>query len=168
MAPTAFVSDLALGIAEKVNAAFAAGQVEQLQADEFAASSATCRFLRDLFEKARRSIEATLSAGVDARAFAAHYGGAVAGLDGMLQTVERIVAHAQDRQLSQAAGQFLADYQELGRAMADLRGLLVEALAKAGAPTRPVDWDRIRAAEAAHARGETKPFQRTASRPQGA
>jgi hypothetical protein len=33
-------------------------------------------------------------------------------------------------------------------------------LGRASEPLRPIDWERVHAAEVAHARGETKPFSR--------
>ena len=40
------------------------------------------------------------------------------------------------------------------------RDLLAQAVARASEPPRPVDWERVRAAEEAHARGESKPFSK--------
>jgi hypothetical protein len=44
--------------------------------------------------------------------------------------------------------------------MSDLRKVLTQALAKATAPLRAIDRDRVRQAEEAYGQGETTPFQK--------
>ena len=161
MASASFVPDLALGLAVKISAAIETGRIEDLAADEVSAAIFACQSLRHLFALARTSIEKALRQGVDARAFASACERAILGLDAATQTAERVAAKVHAGRLPALAEELLANYQDLAADIANLRQFLGEALSSAKAPARPIDWNRVHAAEAAFDGGETKPFQRS-------
>jgi hypothetical protein len=154
--------ELAVGFVETMAKTFETGRVEELTPAEVSTAIRTCVFLRELFAQARRSIAEGLSQGVDAQAFAAKYAPAVTGLGASLRTVERVVTKARTRPLPPPAEQFISSYRDLMDDLLGLHQFLAEAVAKAKLPARPVDWNRAQEAAAAYARGETKPFQRSA------
>jgi hypothetical protein len=67
--------ELALGLAAQVANAIEKGKLEDLTSDEVSAAIFASHFLRSMFGMARRSIEASLCAGVDAKTFVAQYEG---------------------------------------------------------------------------------------------
>jgi hypothetical protein len=155
------VPDLAFEFAETMADAFETRKVEELTSEEVSAAIFACHFLRHLFTMARRSIEECLCAGIDAKAFAARYEKAIVDLEAILGTVERVVTRAQTTPLPPPAEQFISNYRALMDDILNLRQFLVEAVAKAKLPVRPIDWKRAQEAEAAYARGETRPIQRS-------
>ena len=159
MATATMLPDLAVGLAETMADAFETRRVEEWTSEEVSAAIFACHFLRDLFAMARRSIEDSLSAGVEAKTFFAHYEDAVADLDAVLATVEQLVAQARTRHLPKLTEEFVLHYQAFGSDLASLRQFLTEALTKAKTRSRPIDWKRVQEVEAAYQRGETRPFQ---------
>jgi hypothetical protein len=167
MATATFSSDLAIGIAEKMAQVVEKVGVEELNPEQASTGIRMCGFLQELFAQARRSIEEGLSAGVDAREFAAKYERGVIGLEAIMTMTQQAVTKARTSQLSPAAEQFVSSYRASMDEMRSLHQFLVEALAKAKLPARPIDWNRVQEAEAAFARGETKPLQRSPKRQAG-
>jgi hypothetical protein len=117
------------------------------------------RLLREQTTRERQILEVILAHGVEARSF-------VRNCSPLLATTEDHLAKARDlvewlSLTEDAASQSLAaESRLLEQETQAVRNLLAEALARASEPPRPVDWDRVRASEEAHARGETKPFAR--------
>jgi hypothetical protein len=167
MATATLPPDPLLGLAVKWADAFEEVQVEALTPEQVSAAILACRFLRDLFAMARRSIEASLGAGVDAQAFAAQYEPTVTDLDTLVRTVDRVVAAARTSLPPTRSEEFVSQHHSLGAEIAGLRQFLLEALAKAKTPVRPMDWKRAQESEAAYTRGETKPFQRSTTKRAG-
>jgi hypothetical protein len=159
MATATMFADLAVGFAETMAKTFEMGRVEELTPEEVSTAIRMCVFLQDLFAQARRSIAEALSQGVDARAFAAKYEQAVTDLEAVLTTAQRVVTKARTSPLPPPAEQFISSYRALMDDMLSLHEFLAEAVAKAKLPVRPIDWKRVQEAEAAYAKGETKPFQ---------
>jgi hypothetical protein len=162
MAPATLFPDLATGFAEKMAGALESRRVEDLSADEVAAAIFACSFLRSLLSMARRSIEATLREGVDARAFADRYEPAVTEVDRVTDLTERVAERARTGDLPVLAQEFLADFRALGEDLAGFRQFLAEAVAKAKAPLPPIDLGRVQEAQAAYDRGSTRPFRKGA------
>jgi hypothetical protein len=162
MATATIFPELAVEFAERMANRFEEGKVEELTPDEVSTAIRMCVFLQDLFAQARRSIVEGLSQGVDARAFAAKYERAVTKLAAVLITAQRVVTKARTSTLPPPAEQFVSSYRALMDDMLGLHQVLAEAVAKAKLPPRPVDWKRVQDAEAAYARNETKPFERSA------
>src|SRR5262245_57703618 len=107
----------------------------------------------------RQTLEEALAEGVEARSFARGYGPFLSPAEDHLAFVREL---AQSLSLiGDAASQsLLAELRLLEQESKAFRDLLAEALSRASEPPRPIDWGRVRAAEEAQARGETKPFSR--------
>jgi hypothetical protein len=107
----------------------------------------------------RQTLEEVLAEGVEARSFARDYGPFLAPAEDQLAFVRELVESLS--LMEDAASQsLLAEVRLLEQEGKAFRDLLAEALARASEPPRPINWERVRAAEEAHARGETKPFSR--------
>jgi hypothetical protein len=107
----------------------------------------------------RERLEGVLAEGVEARSFARGFSPFLPAADEQLGKVQALLE--QIAQAEDAASTSLAEeLRLLDQATRAYRDLLAEALSRATAPPRAVDWDRVRAAEEAYARGETKPFSR--------
>jgi hypothetical protein len=120
-------------------------------------------FLRKLRENAsemHQALEKDLADGVEARSFARDGGPILIDLDERIALVRELVEALSPAQ-GAAIESLVAELRWLQRENKATRDLLAEALSRASEPPRPVDWERVRAAEEAHARGETKPFQRS-------
>jgi hypothetical protein len=115
--------------------------------------------LRETTADLHQTLDDLLSEGVEARGFARQCGPLLGSIEGQIADVQRLhtVVSSWGDDLSQSLAAELCSLEQDTRA---LRDLLAEALARAAAPARPVDWERVRAAEEAYARGETKPFTR--------
>jgi hypothetical protein len=159
MGMTSIVPDLAMGCAERINAAFDANNVEDWTPDDVSAAIFACNSLQTLVALARRSIDSALRKGVDAKAFAAKYEGVVGHLGAVAKTVDRLAAAIPLSQRPILTEELVRSYRNVGNELTILREFLTDALSKTKTP-RPIDWKRIEAAEAAYARGETKPLQR--------
>jgi hypothetical protein len=158
MASATFIPDLAAGLAETLSDNVE--KVEELSTKDVQAALLVCTFMQTLLKMARGSIESSLRQGVDARAFASTYERSIAGLDSASKAVGRLLQRGHPRHWPILGEELLSGYEDLAADLAKLRQFLVEAVAKAKAPPRPLDWERVRQAEAAYGRGETKPFDK--------
>ncbi len=105
----------------------------------------------------RQAVEEELAGGVEARSFTRHYGPFLAAADQHVALVRELLDRLSPPADPASEG-LLAELRLLEREHTAFRDLLGEALSRASEPPRPVDEGRVRAAEAAHARGETKPI----------
>lgn len=133
--------------------------IQEWPEQSFGLSLDVVRKLREHGAQMHRALQDELAEGVEARSFARRFGP-------LLDAVEDLVAEVRElrKRLSSAhdpASQRLAaELHSLEQEDQAFCNLLAEALNKASELPRPVDWERIRTAEEAHARGETKPFSR--------
>jgi len=107
----------------------------------------------------RQALEEVLGEGVESRSFARNYSPVLSLTDDQIAKIRRLVeqlAPAKDA----ASANLAAEFHALDREYQAFRDLLAGALSRAAEGPRTADWTRIRAAEEAHARGETKPFSR--------
>jgi hypothetical protein len=162
MATATLLPNLAVEWAGTMANAFETSRVDTLTPEELRAALSMCAALQDLFASARRSIAERLAQGEDAGAFAADYEQLVVGLKELWTTTERTVTKARTSPLPPAAEQFVASYRSLMDEIAGLHQFLANAVAKAKQPLGSIDNRRVQEAEAAYARGETKPFRRSA------
>ena len=117
------------------------------------------RQMRDSAAERRQALEEVLAEGVEARSFARTYRPFLAAIDEHLVLVGELVQSLSSAE-DIAAESLAAELRLLEREDQGFRDLLARALARASEAPRPVDWGRVRAAEEAQARGETKPFSR--------
>jgi hypothetical protein len=117
------------------------------------------RGIRESIAEARQALEDELAEGVEARSFARTYGPFLPAADGHLASLRELIGELSPAE-DTAAASFVAELRLLEQENAAYRDLLAAALSRASAAPRPVDWERVRAAEEAKARGETKPFSR--------
>jgi hypothetical protein len=118
------------------------------------------KILRDVRESAvdaRHELADELSAGVEARSFAGAYQEYLPVLEEQVGIVRQLIELASPAE-DPSSQSLVAELRLLETENQAFRDLLADALARASAPVRPVDWERVRAAEEAHGRGETKPF----------
>lgn len=160
MASATFETTVAAGTAEALERIFA--NVEELSAKDVHTALLVCDFIQTLFRTARASIESALRQGVDARAFAATYERSVVRLETTKDAVSRVLAKVRGTRLPVLGGELISRYEDLDADLASLRQFLLEAIAEAKKPSCPVDWQRVREAEEAYARGETKTFRKIA------
>jgi hypothetical protein len=117
------------------------------------------RNMRENTADMRQVLEQVLADGVEAHSFHRDYSPLLPATDDHLAQVRELV-----ERLSEAADaapeSLAAELRLLQQKIQAFRDLLAEALSRASAAPRQVDWGRVRAAEEAHARGETKPFSR--------
>ena len=113
--------------------------------------------LRDNTAGRREQLEAILAGGVEARSFARNNAPLLATLDEQIAQVHGLVERLAPAE-GAASGSLAGELRLLEQESQAFRDLLAEALSRASETPGPVDWGRVRAAEEAHARGETKPF----------
>jgi hypothetical protein len=117
------------------------------------------RKLRANAANLREALEQVLAEGVEARSFVRDYSPFLPDAEDYVAHVRNLVERVSS--VGGAAGEsLLAELRPLEEEYRSYRDLLAEALARASEPPRSVDWERIRAAEEACARGQTKPFSR--------
>jgi hypothetical protein len=162
MAVATLETAIAAGTAESLDRVFAS--VEELSTEDVDTTLAACNFIQTLFRTARASIESALRQGVDAKVFVAKYERAVGTLDTVKGAVSRVLARLKGRRLPARGEELISRYEDLDTDLASLRQFLLDALEKAKKPLRPIDRQRVREVEEAYARGETKPFRKTAGK----
>jgi hypothetical protein len=104
-------------------------------------------------------LEGKLVAGVEARSFAHDHNRNLTSTDVCITKIRRLierVSSAKDR----GSKNLGAELRSLEQKIQAFHDLLADVLSRASEAPRPIDWERVRAAEEAHARGETKPFSR--------
>ncbi len=112
-------------------------------------------FLREIRVSARemrQTLENELANGVEARSFVRTYGPSLPAANDYLAFVREWLewmSQAEDA----ASAIFVAELRLLERETQTFRDLLGEALSRASEPARPVEEDRVRAAEEAYTRG---------------
>jgi hypothetical protein len=116
--------------------------------------------LRDIHETAgsmRRLLEGVLANGVEARRFAREYTQFLPLIDEHIHSVEELVGRVSPAK-DAASESIEAGLKPIVEEYKAFRDFLAEALSLASEPGRPIDWDRVRAAEEAHARGDSKRY----------
>ncbi len=126
-----------------------------------------CDFLQNLFKSARASIESGLRQGGDARAIASQLEQSITDLDPMRKLVQQALEMVKTSQLPELGGDLIARYEDLDSDLANLRQFLTQALAAAAKPSPPIDWQRVKEAQDAYARGEMKPFRKIVAQRNG-
>jgi nitrogen fixation/metabolism regulation signal transduction histidine kinase len=115
------------------------------------------RRMRNNFNEMREELEKKLAEGVEARSFAGNSTSFLAAVDEHLNGIRKLVGlltSANDA----ASKSMAAESRLLEENVQAFRDLLAKALSKASETPRSIDWEKVRAAEEAFARGETKPF----------
>ncbi len=114
----------------------------------------------------RSMLEKLMTAGVEARSFARGCGSLSTDTDDQIDIVRGIIVRL-SAALDAASESPTAELRSLEQGLRSLeqetgafRDLLAEALSRASEAPRPIDWERVQAAEDAYACGETKPFSR--------
>jgi hypothetical protein len=162
MAVATFETAIAAGTAESLDRIFAS--VEELTVEDVRTALGVCAFIQSMLRTGRESIESALCQGGEAKAFAARYERTVSTLDTIKGAVSRVLARLKGSRLPALGEELISRYEDLNTDLARLRQFLQEALEKAKKPSRSLDWQRVREVEEAYARGETKPFRKTAEK----
>ncbi len=120
---------------------------------------AVLRSIRKSATDMRLALEEELAEGVEGRSFARTYGPYLPAADEhvlIVRELAKALSPAEDTASKSVASELrlLEEENQL------FRDLLAEALSRASEPVRSADPARVRAAEEAHACGETKPFAR--------
>jgi hypothetical protein len=163
MTTATVLPELSVSFAQRTTAAFETANLDEMTPGEVARNVELLSALRQVLRLARHSIEEVLSRGVDAGEFAAKYERAVSDLGPLAEALGRVVAKTQAKLAPAHAKELGSHFQALAADIANHRQFFATAVAKAKAPPRPIDWQRVQEAEAAYARGETKPFQQSSA-----
>jgi hypothetical protein len=107
----------------------------------------------------RLSLEEALAKGVEASLFARDGNRLLTAAKDRAALIQEL-AESLSSATDTASERIVAELRLLEREEKAYRDLLAEAVSLAARPSRPLAWDRIRLAEEACARGETKPFFR--------
>jgi flagellar biosynthesis chaperone FliJ len=127
-------------------------QTLQLCLDQLRSISKTVNEMHQLLEE-------KLAAGVEARSFARDYNRHLAITSVCIAKIRRLIERASSAK-DRGSKSLAAELNSVEQKIQAFHNLLADALAPASEARRPVDWERVRASEEAHARGETKPFSR--------
>jgi hypothetical protein len=157
---TAVYPILASGLIDTLTNALQAKPVEEWPPEAIDDAIALCRRARRAVTGIRQEQEQKLQDGVQAKAFMADIEPLTQSIGPGLSALSRLADGLNSHTVATPMRDFLLEAQALVREAADLHRFLSTALAKAKAPPRPMDLNRVREAEEAYARGETKPFQR--------
>ena len=152
MTTATFETSIARGLAQALKHVFV--NVEELSTKDVQTAIEVCNFIQNLFKRVHVSIESGLGQGVEARAFTAEYEKVVAELDEIHGIVSQVLAKVRTSRLPELGSEMIFRYEDLGKDLTSLRQFLQSALAKATAPSRPIDWQRVRENEEAYARAE--------------
>lgn len=117
------------------------------------------REIRQSAVEARQALEEELREGVEARSFASRHGRDLSAAEEYVAINQQLIDLLLETK-EPGAESLVAELRLLDQEERAFRDFLAEALSAASRPAGPVDWGRIRAAEEAGARGETKPFYR--------
>jgi hypothetical protein len=115
------------------------------------------RHMRKNVNEMREELEKVLAEGVEAQSFARNSTSFLAAVDEHINGIRKLVellTPAKDT----ASESIAAESRLLEQNVRAFRDLLTKALSQASEAPRSIDWARVRAAEEALARGETKPF----------
>jgi hypothetical protein len=158
------VPDDTLGFARRMSADIEPSKIKELRADTLLNYNFACKLLRVIFASARKSVEADLREGVDAKEFAKKSEKTIGELDAIFDVMRRVALSVQVGQLSPQAAEFIANFRDLACSVESLRGFMVQAVSVAKAPAHEIDWQKMEESAPAYTRGETKPFRRLTTR----
>jgi hypothetical protein len=158
---TAVYPVFASGLIDTIANAMGAEPVEEWPADALEQGAAFCRQARGLVKGIREELEQVLRKGKEAKALVAEIEPAAQALGKALASLSSRLDENGGRPSNPKAESFLSECEALVREAADFQSTLTEVLARAAAPLPPIDWNRVKEAEEAFVRGETRPFQRT-------
>jgi hypothetical protein len=117
------------------------------------------RGIREESGKRRQALEGELAEGVEGRSFARDHRQVLLVAKECLASVRDLIAMLSPQE-GVPGKRLVVELRLLEEEQRTFRDLLAKALRLASEPPHPVDWARVRAAEEAYARGETKPFSR--------
>jgi hypothetical protein len=154
--------EIAMGFAETIAHAVEIGEAKQWRDEDIPLIIAVCRYARQKFESRREQLRQVVLNGVDVRGFVAQGEPQLLRLESLLQECVRTRATAGPMEgTSIESPELAAELEALGEAVDRFRDLLQKALAAMQAPRQPLDWERVRQAQAAYREGETKPLERS-------
>ena len=161
-APATLFPDMLLGCAGTMTAKLETSSVEELMAAPEDASNAIrlCAFFREQFARARQLLIERLSRGVEGRSFADKFEERVRSLAVLLSRMADVVTKLRTDAPSRPVEEVVASFRALMDEMLSYHELLSKVVTIENMPLGPVDWDQVREAGKAYARGETKPFRR--------
>lgn len=159
MVVATFETAIAVGTTEALERSFM--NAKELSPDDVQTLILTCDFIHGLFKKGRAHVESDLRRGMNARDFVAQHAASVSGLDIVKTRVDQILEREKKSYSPSLGAELISRYENMAADLANFRKFLVEALARAKKPLRPIDWQRVREVEEAYARGATKPFRKT-------
>jgi len=151
---------LADGLIDTITRVMRDGRVEESSVEAVGEAIALCQQARRAIKAVREEQERTLADGRQVKEFVAQMDPLTGVLGRGLVVLSGLVDGLGHRDLSPPMMEFLSEAKALVREADALQRFLVEALAKAKVPPRPIDWNRAKDAEAAYTRGETTPFQK--------
>ena len=155
--PTLLIPSFERRLLQTVTEEVAAGPVREWPEQSLRLCLDLLRKMRENAANLRRGLEDVLAEGVEARSFTRDYGPVLPAAEDHLARVRELAGRLSPAK-DGASESLAAELRLLGQEVQAFRDLLAGALSRASEPPRPVDWGRVRAAEEAHARGETKPF----------
>jgi hypothetical protein len=155
--------EMAMEFAETVTQAVEAGAEQELSAEDLRQVATACRETRDKFASLQEMLRNELTHGVDVATFVRQYEARLTRLDKLSLRHSAVLAEADRlKAVPSETQELIAEFEALGKAVCRFRDLLKEALSKMRTPRRPIDWQRVQAAQEAFRKGETRPFERTA------
>jgi hypothetical protein len=144
--------EMMMKFAETITQVVGTGQSATLPPEDAHQIAAVCREIRlrmESFEKTRRQ---ELAHGVDVATFKAKVGL-------ILPQVEKLAAEMEHAQgVAPEGSEVAAEFALLAQAVARIRDLFRNIVAILNAPRPPIDWKRVKDAQAAYSKGDTKPF----------
>jgi hypothetical protein len=154
--------EMAAGFAESITHAVEVGEAQAWRDEDVPLIAAVCRYARQQFESRQEQLRRAILNGVDVGTFIAQREPELVRLEKLLQDCARSqLAVSSTDGVSVAARELAAELEALGEAVGHFRDLLQKALVRMKPPRQPLDWERVRKAQAAYLEGETKPLERS-------
>lgn len=160
MAAATLGAEIAIGTTEVLERTIR--NVKELSPDDVQTVLLTCDFIHSLLKTNRAQVESDLCRGMKARDFVGQYERWVSGLDIVKTAVDRFLERRREKHPPSLDAELVSKCENMAAHLVDFRHFLLDALAMAKKSSRPIDWERVREVEEAYARGETKPFRKTA------
>jgi hypothetical protein len=151
--------DLMMDFTEAITKAVEVAEFEKWSPEDALQIAVACRELRQKMESFEEQLRRVLVQGVEVATFKARFGPLLSRWEKLASRHAawlKKMGHVQGT--APAVAEAFTEFELLARTVGRVLDLLRNALDIADAPHSPIDWERVRAAQAAYLKGQTKPL----------
>ncbi len=160
MAGATVIPRMVIGFAETITHEVEIEETPEWHGEDAAKMADECREVREKLDALRIGLEKSLANGIVANTFIDAYEPTVPRLEKLVERGNRAGARLQNLQITSALDRdYVEEFGAMTKAAERYLALVRKTLAVMRPADRPIDWEEVRKAQAAHGRRESRPLR---------